>query len=460
MSRHGRQKGIAIVVCMIFLAIFSALAVGMAQMASANIQIVSNHRGANHAFSSAQSGLDVIRHWLNTVSISATVAPANRLAAVATSLQTNLAAANITNIAADYDATAVTITISDVVLDARTGETFSVVIRQIDNDTIQMDITGNSGQISRIARADLNFTPGVSGIFDYGVATRGPLSLVGNARILGVNDPSEGSVFIESSGTFNALSMTGNANIAGDVSIVNSNGYATVEGNSQIGGETGQDAINNHVTEGVDAAEFPVPDTITFESYATNIVDSSTATNGNRTFQNIRVVADTNPTFSGHITINGVIYIESPNQVVFSGNTTITGVVVTEGDIDFPNGSDSISFSGNLNCQSVSELPSDPAFDGLRDQTGTFLLAPGFVASFSGNFSTIDGAIAANGLSFTGNARGTITSSVINYNETPMIITGNSRLSIDQSNTTTAPSGFSGVQVLDYQAGSYSEVVL
>jgi Tfp pilus assembly protein PilX len=446
---------------MLFLAIFSALAVGMAEMASANIQVASNHRGTNQAFAGAQSGLDVIRHWLNTVNISATVAPANRLAAVATSLQNNLVAANITNISANYDAAAGTITIPDVVLDAQTGETFSGVIRQIDNETIQMDITGNSGQISRTTRANLGFVATTSTIFDYGIATRGPLSLVGNASIKGINDSSEASVYIESFGTLHALDMVGNSSIEGNVSIVNTNGYATVDGNSEIGGETGQDAIDNHVATGAEASDFPVPDTSVFESYATNIVDDSTATSGNRTFQNIRIVENTNPTFSGNITIRGVVFIESPNHVEFSGNTTITGVVVTDGDIDFPNGSDSISFSGNLDCHGVSELPGDSAFDGLREQTGTFILAPGFSTSFSGNFSTIDGVIAANGLSFTGNAGGTITNSIINYSNTPMTLTGNSDISIDRSTSGDAvPSGFTAVQTLDYQAGSYSEVVL
>jgi hypothetical protein len=188
-------------------------------------------------------------------------------------------------------------------------------------------------------------------------------------------------------------------------------------------------------------------------------VDSSTDTHGNQTFENIKIAAGTNPTFSGNITINGIVYIESPNTVAFTGNTTIMGLIVADGDIDSPISTDQIQFAGNLTSQSVSQLPGDSVFDGLRDQTGTFILAPGFECSFTGNFSTVNGAIAASGVSFTGNANGTITNSVINYSQEPMSLTGNARLYFDRSASVDNPSGFSSNQVLEFLPSSYSELL-
>jgi len=286
------------------------------------------------------------------------------------------------------------------------------------------------------------------------------LSLTGNAKIQGLNSTDEANVYIESPGQLLALSMIGNSQIAGDVSVVNSTAFATVAGNSLIGGETGQDAIDNHVSFGVDSMELPIPYPSTFASYATNIVDASTDTHGTLTFENIRIIAEANPTFSGNITINGVIFIESPNSVAFTGNTTITGLIVADGDLDSPISSDQIQFAGNLTSYSVSQLPGDSVFDGLRDLTGTFILAPGFECSFTGNFSTVNGSIAASKVSFSGNANGTITNSVINYSQEPMSITSNARLYFDRSVSVDNPSGFSSNEVLEFVPSSYSELPL
>ncbi len=446
---------------MILIGIISLLAVGMAEMSLSNMRMSGNHRSANRSLESAESGVEVIRYWLEGISISGSVLPADRLATVAPALQQRLTASLVTNMTATYDAGTDTITISnsgdDITLDSTTNQSFSAVIRQIDNDTIQMDVTGSCGQFSKMIRANFDFSETGSGVFNYGVATRGPLNMTGNTQFQDTNNPSNVSIYIESLLDNEALDMIGNSQIQGDVSIANANAYVDLAGNSQIDGETGQAAIDNNVTFGANLVEFPVPDPTIFEQYATNIVDSSTNTSGNRSFENIRVISDTDPTFNGNIDINGVIYIESPNHVVFGGNTTIIGIIVAEGDLDAPSPQDRIDFGGNLSCGNVSQLPQDSQFDGLRDLTGTFILAPGFNLAFSGNFNTIGGAIAASGISFSGNARGTVTNTIINYSDDSMTIIGNSDLTIDHTNSDPSPSGFSTDQSLGFQASSYFE---
>jgi len=86
--------------------------------------------------------------------------------------------------------------------------------------------------------------------------------------------------------------------------------------------------------------------------------------------------------------------------------------------VDDDSGTNKLIFRGNVESRSVGELPDESQFDGLRDEKGTFLMAPGFKVSFGGNFETLNGAIAANGIEFFGNAGGTIAGSVINYSET------------------------------------------
>ena len=461
MKSRARQKGIALIMSMIFLSIIGLLAVGMAEMSISNMRMSVNHRSANRSLESAQSGVEVFRYWLDGLNISGMVLPSGRLAAVAPALQQRLSDSLVTNMAATYDAATDTITINnsggDITLDSATNQSFSAVIRQIDDDTIEMDVTGVCGQFSKMIRTNFDFSETGSSVFNYGVATKGPLNMTGNADIQVINNPSGESVYIESLLDNEALDMVGNSEIQGDVSIANPDAYVDLAGSSQIDGESGQTAIDNNVTFGADQVEFPTPDLTIFEQYATNIVDSSTNTGGNVSFENIRVVSGTDPTFSGNIDINGIIYIESPNHVIFSGNTTIIGIIVAEGDLDAPSDQDQLDLSGNLSCSNVSQLPLDSQFDGLRDLTGTFILAPGFDLAFSGNFNTIGGAIAASGISFSGNARGTVSNTIINYSDDPMAIIGNSDLTIDHANSDPSPSGFSTDQSLGYQAGSYSE---
>ena len=135
-------------------------------------------------------------------------------------------------------------------------------------------------------------------------------------------------------------------------------------------------------------------------------------------------------------------------------------MIVAEGDLDAPNSQDQLRFDGNLSCQGVSQLPQTSQFEGLREKTGTTILAPGFDVAFSGNFSTKNGAIAASGISFDGNARGTITNTIINYSADPMTISGNSTISIDRTNSTPSPAGFDENIILELETNSYFESAL
>ena len=74
--------------------------------------------------------------------------------------------------------------------------------------------------------------------------------------------------------------------------------------------------------------------------------------------------------------------------------------------------------------------------------TGSSILAPGFGLSFTGNFGTVGGCMAADSFTFTGNAGGTIRGSIINYSNSQFSLSGNSAIVIDRSGTPTTPTGF------------------
>ena len=457
-TRHKNQ-GTVLIISLIFVIVLSTLAVSLASLSGINVQLADNQRKANRARASAESGLDVTRFWLSRVSIPGTTSPSERCSQIAASLQNELVLAGITNITTSYDGS--TITIPNVTLDSEEGSSFSATITLLDTDTLQVDVTGLHGSITKTIRAHYILGERGHSVFDFGVASKGPLSLTGNVDLEGYNVSVEASVYIESENSNLALSITGNSQIAGNVSIANP--IASVElqgGNAGIGGETGQDAIDNHVSFGVTPSDFPEPVPSYFEPYVTTIIDSNTDTASDATFENPKIPANTNPTFTAQMILKGIVYIETPNVVSFSGGADVTGIIIGDGDINDDSGENRIIFGGNVSSHPLSELPDEAQFEWIKERTGTFVMAPGFHLSFGGNFDALCGAIAGSGVEFYGNAGGIINGSVINYSGEQMTLSGNSDLYFNRSGTNEAPAGFVPEMVLEYNPASYSEIML
>jgi hypothetical protein len=442
----------------IVLAIISAWAVSIYSISGSNLQLAENQRRADGARACAESGLEITRFWLNRFSVSGTTDPGIVFAELHASLSTDLAANGISNITTDYSGSS--ITISAVTLDSVKGKSFSAEVTQIDFETLRLNVTGTYSSVTKTISANFKFGVESDTVFDYGVATKGPLHLAGNIELEGINVSVESDVFIESATQNEALSITGNSQIAGNVKITNPDAYVTLQGGqAAIGGDTG-DAALDHVSIGEKPPEFPEPNPDYFEGYAVNIVDSSTDTSADATFENIRIVAGTNPVFTGNVTLRGVVFIEVPNVVEFAGTATITAIIVGDGDLQDNSATNQFILSGNVESFPVSELPDEEQFAGLQDETGTFILAPGFHVSFGGNFSTLSGAIAGNGIEFYGDAGGTINGTIINYSDEAMNLSGNSDLYFNRSGAGEIPAGFVQDIVLHYDPGSYSEFVL
>ncbi len=453
-----KRRGAVLIISLIFVLLFSTLAISTATLCGTNLQIAENLHKANSARACAESGFEVVRYWLSKISIPGNTASPERLNKIAYALQNNLSTANVANITTTYDGT--TITISNVMLQSNCSQYFSAAISQTDTDTIQVDITGTYGPVSRTIRVNYSFGPRASTAFDFGVASKGPLTLTGNIEIDGTNIDVESNAYIESENSILALSITGNSHIAGKVKIVNPIASVDIQGgNAGVGGETGDDAIDN-IEIGVPTTDFPEPNPHYFEHYATNIIDANTDTSLEATYENVRISAGTNPTFSGQVTLKGLVFIETPNVVTFTGNTNLTAIVVGDGDWTDDSGVNSISFEGNVESYPVSELPDEEQYAGLHNETGTFIMAPGFHVSFGGNFTALSGAIAGNGIKFHGNAGGTINGSIINYSNQNMSLTGNSDLRFNRSGITAIPSGFIPEFILHYDPSSYSEITL
>ncbi len=440
--RALRRSGLAAVLALIFLSLIATIVVSFGSVTSGHWMQGRSHASIVAARMQAEGGLQLmLRELAQTRVGSANDQPA-LLQAIATRLRSSMhGSGNLGEAQIVYDPLTRAIIIPPIATDEGA---FSVRIEGVDDvAAVRVFVTGTSGEASRTVSIECGLRNRIGGAFPFGVASRGAIVLTGNASIHGRTDANEAHILSATYDPPTAVTMTGNCDIDGDVSISNPYGEVALTGNVTIGGKSHWDpAISQHIHIGVGDADFPEVDPNEFEPYATSIVDDKTKTNGNCTFENIRILANTDPTFSGNTTIRGVVYIEAPNRVHFSGNTTITGVVVTESGNLHPDEESSIKFSGNLSSRGVEELPDTAAFREIREKAGSFLLAPGFDVELVGNFGTVNGAIAVEQLKLTGNAGGIVEGFVVTYGPEELRLTGNSRLIIDRSEGDDLPPGF------------------
>lgn len=428
------RRGITSVLAMIFLGLFSVLAVGFyASITTAN-QVASNELRTSDARLAAESGLQFIRYQLAQLSIPGSASGDERFATVYSELTEQLAAYRFSecNIIGMPDSQTIAIPASTghgILLDSQGLGRFAATIRQ-QGTALLVSVTGSAPYDSGISDASrtisLEFAPTQrrSVIFDYGIASRGPITMTGNSSVRGSPDSAMGCILSTTMATNQPLTLTGNVSISGDVFFVNPDATASCTGNVSIGGTSKASERLEHIHAGVQEPEFPTIDTSIYEPYATNLITGSVS--GNTNFSNIRIKAGVNPTFSGNTTIKGVMYIETPNRVTFSGNCTIQGVIVAQSDPTGNITTNQLRFSGNVSASGPETLPDLPQYSGLRDLTGSFLLVPTFALTMAGNFGTIGGAIVADQMTFTGNAGGTVNGAVINLSSQPVSLTGNS----------------------------------
>jgi len=455
MRSRASRKGSVLITCTIFLVVFMALAVGVASMSGSSLQIANNQHQANQAFASAESGLEVVRYWLSRVRMPSSTPVAEYLPTVILNVRSDLKANSISNVIFNSDGS-----IPPVAVEPITGQSFSghISLDPCDPTVLRLYVTGSSRQAARTIRVEYTIEPYHFPIFNYGMATKGPLELQYNPRFLAATEGWEADIYVESPNDLIAVDIGKNATLAGDIDIGNPQAGISCGGALNLGGEV-------HMVAEEDQPEFPVPDVQRFRQYATGPVigPGSDLSGSSMTLPNAVIAAGTNPTFAGNVTIQGILYIEAPNRVTFERNTSVQGMIVAEGDVGNP-GTNQINFGDPAYPSTPSNFASGPypagaQFDALRSEVGSCILAPGFAVSFWKNFSAINGVIAASGLRFDNNASATVLGTLINYSEQSTVVTRNINMTFDRAAMVEIPAGFDLLRVLIYKPKSYSIVL-
>jgi len=336
------------------------------------------------------------------------------------------------------------------------GRTFQAWMVPLSDTRCLLVCYGVAGPFYRTLTVEVELVPALARAFDYGIASRGSILISGSTDILGVNDPLEASVFSDS-GSLGSITLSGGGvSISGNLLVSGDRDCVTIVGTPSVGGTKDPAEIEERIYNNVASPDFPELNIAPLAALATNVVDASTDTSGTLNYSNIRIAANTDPTFAAGTVINGVIYVEAPNKVKFAGHATINGLIVTQ-DSDEGVDNCTIDFNGTVDATGVDALPDTPEFAAVKEQTGSFLLAPGFKVSFGGNFETINGTIAADQFAFSGNSEGVIKGAVIGLADVPSTFEGSVEIKVDRSEVNDNPAGFVKNLSPEVDYSTYSE---
>ena len=184
-KKNHSRSGIAMILAIILLAVFSSLCLAMVSMSSSNVRSADNHRRAGRALASAQSGLEVVRFAMSPVYMTATIVPADRFAFLADFLANDSGSTNLSNVTVSYDEASQPVSINLASSLNSEGQSFAATIQPTaDVKVLQVDVTGTAGSLDRDIRVSYKFDIRMHNVFDFGVATKGPLDLTPKSNTL------------------------------------------------------------------------------------------------------------------------------------------------------------------------------------------------------------------------------------------------------------------------------------
>jgi Tfp pilus assembly protein PilX len=438
------RRGVSALIAMMYLVLFSTLAVGFYATSNTSVQVSSNDQKIARALMAAESGMDFMQYQMAQVVVPPETTEDQLWSNLVSCMRNQLdGTANIggKSIYTDSEIIRLPASASEFIKLGNGGE-FQATLANMGHK-IMVTVRGRYGDVASLGRGvqiEFGLAEKAHKVFDYGIATKGSVATSGSAKITGAVDSTKGSILATSMTNPTPVNIQGPM-VSGDLSVVNPAGNVAFGSGTSIGGTNSPAEINaNHIHKGVDEPEFPTINTDVFKTYVTDSVTGLPRYyTGGSTLENVVIKANTNPTFAGGATIRGVVYVEAPNVVTFRGNSTVQGLIVGPNNPTGNLATNVFNFAGTVNVQGVQTLPD--SFGGLKKMTGSFLLAPGFAASFTGNFGKIDGSLVADRFTFSGSATGTIIGTIINMKDNVMNVGGSSEVIIAGNGTANFPAG-------------------
>src|SRR5688500_12214155 len=332
-ARSGRRRGIASVLAMIYMIIFSALALGFYATVSVAAQVAHNERRTASAQASAESAFLFTRYQLSRLDFPVGIIGDELSTEVYLQLSKHLdKTANLRSTSVGFDGKSIAIpSTGHVKLDTSGTQKFRADL-SFDGDQLVARFTGRAGdggaakaECARAVEVRFAKTPHQPSIFNFGVASRGSITTSGASTIKGLTDPARGGILSTSSSP-TAVTINGKA-VSGDIGMTNPKASVSLGSGVSVGGTYNTALIyKNHVKTGVPEPRFPDVDTAVYSKFATNVYAA-----GMTNLDNVRVPAGVTASVSGG-TVRGVLYLEKGAAVKFSGSTVVQGVIVGSAD--------------------------------------------------------------------------------------------------------------------------------
>jgi Tfp pilus assembly protein PilX len=467
--RRPRRRGVVSMLAMIYLVIFTTLAVGFYASATVSSQISANERRGMDAQLAAETGMDFMRNALYQVVVAHRTPNANVLDEIEKDLKAlleNTGNLGQNTVGLNNSGTGARIEVpygSTSYINIGNGRKFRAEIRTrgTTNDLV-VTVTGISDGVSggsNVSKLRMEYErdEAPTDFFRNGMVSNGPVIITTKNLVQGLPANHAQIVTLSTANppvTIGTSSGSSYGGVAGDIYLVQGAPNPLVYPNWSVGGSTmNNDILANHVfyKPAADMPPLPVPVTSIYKDFATNPYVAGLAS-----YKNIIIPANTNPIFNGPTDIKGVVYIKQPNKVTFAGNCTVTGVIVGEDTGVGTIVTNAIIFAGNGGVKAgVEALPDLPEFAGLKLLPGSFIVAPGFDVQLTGNFGSISGHIAGDKVTLSGATNSNITGSIVALKGS-LTIGGNTTATLVHD----ATQGHAGLRVEDRYVpvpGSYVE---
>ena len=392
---------------MVFIAMFFVIAVGLASITSTTVQLSKNQRSIHQARLASESGMEYVKNVLSNQVIPGNVQDNDLLSSLYTSL-TNFYTQGASNIQVDLVGQTINLPSLNQASITIGQMTFRATIKtQLDSATgktiLLVTVTGKdpTSGISRTVTANFFATPKGSSVFDWGVMCFGGIcqsgggSLIGDPQIAKEMSALPSGIGINASG---GVIISGTAAVGGTPANM-----VAWSGGVSVNGEQGAKSTdpNAWFTTSFPNDTPPSVPTFTPEVFKTAVPLTDLPSSFGSTVTNIRIPPGRNTKLS-NVTVNGIVYVESPNNVTFAG-CTINGVIVYA--TAEPGTYDTLTLSSNKN---LGPVPSGSSYDTVRQATaGYCILAPtaNVLASgcmMSSSTAPAVGSIIAHRLSFSG----------------------------------------------------------
>ena len=456
-TERGR-RGIAAILAIIMLGVLVTLGVSYAMLTNGAMRQAANFADAQGAMLVADSGMSFMIHKMRNCGVSGSLRGQLLLDSLAAKLGWKAdGSGRLNGEVVSYDSTA--ISVSGIPLD--NGRTFSFRITLAAPDKLRLVVTGQEisgvgdSAIAIDRRLAIELLPTWDETLGYGLCCKGPVELGHNTELAGVTILSDGSIYSAATGVAVGCAS---GYISGSISLSNPNASVALGGTS-LGGQ-----IHYNAPEVV----MPTIDRQPYIDLATNTLPAGTSFSG--TFKNLRIPANRNPSF-GDVTIQGVLYVESPNRIFFNNNVNFTGVMVAAdqaaGSTDYQN---YIYFKNNMTFRGAEYLPDTAEFTPVKTllnipagttevKGGVSILCPDFEMEFKNNMSSVGGIMAVKTLTAKNNLSSTVYGSLLIYGDGGLDFKNNSDLRISLSNSQPPPGfGGHGLAPLEPDPDTYDEL--